>query len=182
MNRSARGAFAVALIALAGASAGCSSTSTCSRDEDTIDVGGFVNDDHTMYSSVEPTGTAADGGPLSNAELEALPPYTYFPANRIIRFHIGLVATPTEFHVYLSFSPQRDATIAPAAGNQSLVRKVNKDEIVLRNDTCSEFWVWLTASTSATPFHPVTDGGTDEGAAGTTGSDPTDTAGAAGSP
>ena len=89
---SARGSLAVlAIVAWAGTSVGCSSTSTCSRDEDTLDFyDGYVTPDRTLYSSVKPAGTAADGGQLSNTELEALPPYTHFPANRSIVFHIGL--------------------------------------------------------------------------------------------
>ena len=174
---SARGSLAVlAIVAWAGTSVGCSSTSTCSRDEDTLDFyDGYVTPDRTLYSSVKPAGTAADGGQLSNTELEALPPYTHFPANRSIVFHIGLIDTPTDINIYLSFSPLRDKTVAPAAGNQSLIRRFNKDEIVIRNDTCSEFWVWLTASTSATPFHPVAAGGS-------SGVDPTEAAGASGAP
>ncbi len=168
---------ALALIAVALSCAGCTNISSCSREEDHIDVYGYVNADRTVFSSVEPAGTAADGGPLSSAELEALPPYTYFPANRVITFHVGLIDTPTDINPYLSFSPERDATVAPAAGNQSLIRRFNKEQIVLRNDTCSEFWVYLTASTSGAPFRQVTDAGAE---GGTSGADPADTAGAAG--
>ncbi|HEY0469566.1 MAG TPA: hypothetical protein VGC79_35495 [Polyangiaceae bacterium] len=174
-----RASFALwAMLALAAASTGCSSTSTCSRDPDTIDVyDGSVNADRTQYSSVQPAGQAADGGPLSDAELQKLPPYTYFPANRSVRFHIGLVATPTDYRGFLAFLGDRDISVAPCAGNQCVFHTVNKDEIVVKNDTCSEFWLYLTASTSATPFHPLSDGGAAGGASGV---DPTDTAGAAG--
>jgi hypothetical protein len=171
--------LAVALIVALLSCTGCSSVSSCNRDEDTIDVDGYVNPDRTVFSSVEPAGRAADGGTLSNDELEMLPPYTYFPANRIVRFNVGLIDVPTDINVYLSFSPQRDATVAPCAGNQCLIRSFNKDHIVLRNDTCSEFWVLLTASTSAMPFHQVPDAGVDEAAAG---AGPTGSAGAAGAP
>ncbi len=166
-------------IALALSSAGCSSISSCNRDEDHIDVYGYVSADRTVFSSVEPAGPAADGGVLSSEELELLPPYTYFPANRIITFHVGLLDTPTAINPYLSFFAERNHTVAPAAGNQSLIRSYNKDEIVLRNDTCTEFWVWLTASTSAMPFHQVTDAGAEGGASG---ADPAETAGASGAP
>ena len=158
-----------ALIALALSSAGCSSVSSCSRDEDHIDVDGWVSPDRTTFSSVKPAPPAADGGVLSGPELEMLEPYTYFPANRIVTFHVGLIDVPTDINIYLTFSRDRDATIAPCAGNQCLIRRFNKDEIVLRNDTCTEFWVLLTASTSPMPFQPVTDGGVDEGTSGAAG-------------
>jgi len=114
------------------------------------------------------------GGAPPNAHPSTLPSFTYFPANRSITFHIGLIGCPTDIRTYLSFSPDVDATVAPAAGNQTLIRKRTKDEIVIHNDTCSEFWVWLTASTSATPFHPVP--------AGDAGTDPSEAAGATGTP
>jgi hypothetical protein len=160
---------------LAASGLGCTSTSSCGRDEDQIDVYGFVNADGTEFTSIEPVmAEAADGGASG-----MLPQYTYFPPNRSIVFHIGMVAEPTDINVFLSFSPDGDATVAEAAGNQSLIRKHNKDQIVLRNDTCSEFWVWLTASASATPFHQVTDAGAG-GSASNVGS-PED-AGASGAP
>jgi len=179
MNR--RAAFALgASLALAAASMGCSSTSTCNRDADTLDVyDGWVNADRTEYLSVQPAGEAADGGPLSKDELLMLQPYTYFPANRSIRFHIGLAATPTAYTISLAFLGDRDISIAPCAGNQCVIHKLTKDEMVVKNDTCSEFWIWLTASTSATPFHPLSDGGAEGGASGV---DPAEAAGAAGAP
>jgi hypothetical protein len=174
--------LAAALLATALSCAGCSSVSSCNRDEDTIEVDGFVNADRTEFSSVKPVRLEAeDGSPLPREYIDSLPPFTHFPANRIIKFHVGLVDIPTDINVYLSFREGRDATLAPAAGNQSLIRKRSKDEIVLRNDTCSEFWVWLTASTSATPFGAVSDAGTGAaGASGASGADESETAGAAG--
>lgn len=151
MSPRTRLALALAVIVLSGASYGCSSTSSCSRDEDHIDVGGFVNADGTTFTSIDTTKLQSSDG--------TLPSFTYFPANRIVTFHVGLSGYPTDVNVFLSFSAEGDATVAPAAGNQSLIRKRSKDEIVLRNDTCSEFWVWLTASTSATPFHELNDAG-----------------------
>lgn len=175
-----RGSMLVLALGALATSLGCSSTSTCSRDEDTIDVSGWVNQDRTMFSSADPDKLPLlDGGKLPDDVAGPTPSFTHFPANRVIRFHIGLVNIPLNISPMLSFSPDGDATVAPCAGNQCLIRKYTKDEIVLRNDTCSEFWVWLTASTSATPFHPVSDS---SGEAGASGQSPADTAGAAGTP
>jgi hypothetical protein len=172
--------LALALIAVGLSSAGCSSVSSCNRDEDKIDVYGYVNADRTIFTSIEPSRLeAADGGTVPSTDQGSGPSFAHFPTNRIITFHVGLVAFPTDIHVYLSFSPDGDATVAPAAGNQSLIRKRSKDQIVLRNDTCSEFYVWLTAAASATPFHPVIDAGIDDAASD---ADDTGMAGAAGTP
>ena len=180
MNGGARLTLGAAMLALAAASSACSSTSTCSRDEDHIDVwDGFVNEDRTMYSSVDPEKLQLlVGGKLPEGVPGPPPSFTHFPANRVITFHIGLRDIPVAVP-YLSFSPDGDATIAPCAGNQCLIRKRTKDVVVLRNDTCSDFYVWLTATTSATPFHGLTDAGVDDGA---TDADSTGAAGASGEP
>src|SRR5687767_13344001 len=97
-------ALALAASALSLACVGCSSISSCSRDEDTIEVDGFVNADRTEFSSVKPVPLEdADGGPLPREYIASLPPFTHFPANRIIKFHIGLVDIPTDINVFLSF-------------------------------------------------------------------------------
>jgi len=131
---------------------------------------GWVSEDKTFFSSADPTKLPLlDAGELPDDVPGPTPYFTYFPANRSITFHIGLSGYPTTITPYLSFRKEGDSTIAPCAGNQCLIRKRSKDVIVLRNDTCSEFWVWLTASTSATPFHELSDAGVDEGAAGASG-------------
>ncbi|HYP97949.1 MAG TPA: hypothetical protein VER96_04690 [Polyangiaceae bacterium] len=160
MSERIRLALGLAVSALSVASYGCSGTSTCSRHEDYVDVYGYVNEDRTIFSSADPEKLPLlDAGKLPDGVDGPLPSFTYFPANRTITFHIGLAGYPTTITPYLAFVPDGDRTVAPCAGNQCLIRKRNKDEIVLRNDTCSEFYVWLTASTSATPFHELTDAG-----------------------
>jgi len=170
MNTLQRLMLSLMVAGLAAASLGCSSTSSCSLDEETVDVvDGWINEDRTIYSSVDPQKLPyLDGGELPDDVPGPAPSFTHFPANRILKFHVGLSGYPTTITPTLSFSPDGDSTVAPCAGNQCLIRKRSKDLIVLKNDTCSEFWVWLTASTSATPFHPVSDAGTDQsdGAAG----------------
>ena len=133
--------------ALSWANFGCS-TSTCSHAEDFVDVKtGHVNRDRTIYVSSLPD--------------EA---YVYLPPNRTLVFSVGLGSFPTSVNVALAFSPDYDATLAPAAGNAALIKSKSADTITLKNDTCSDYYVWLTATASATPFMPV-----DGGAGGTAG-------------
>lgn len=152
-----------ALCALVGAlsSTGCS-TSTCSRDEDTVDVySGQVSLDKTFYESSVPN------------EEELI----YFPPNRTLVFHFGpkptLASDPPQglravpfVSVFLSFSPDADSTIAPAAGNQSLIRVRTADRVEVRNDTCSEYYVWLVATTSKTALEPIDVGSGGSGGSG----------------
>ena len=152
-----RGRFALwaAVAGLAASSLGCSSTSTCSRDEDTVDVYGWVNTDRTVFTSLYKEA----GGPT--------PQFTHYPANRVIDFHMDLVADPLTIQPYLSFTPDFSKTVANATGNMVLIRTHTKTDIIVKNDTCSEFWIWLTASTTGEPFHQVLpDAGVDDAAAG----------------
>jgi hypothetical protein len=138
------------LAALSGTllSAGCS-TSTCNHPEDFVDVDtGYVNQDRTTYVSSLP---GQD--------------YVYMPPNRTLRFRVGLGSFPTSVNVALAFSPGFDATLAPAAGNSALIKARSADTIELKNDTCTDYYVWLTATASATAFMPV-----DAGAGGSDGS------------
>lgn len=142
---------------LAGGSAACSSTSTCSRDDSESEVtSGLVNEDHTVYVSAK----YGEG------------PYVYFPPNRTLTFDVGLRAVPTGISILIGFSPEAAPTTAPSAGNLSLVKSMSADQVVLKNDTCSEFYVWLGLTTSGSDLSPVTpfDAGAAaaEGAAGAT--------------
>lgn len=143
------------LSALLGAlsSVGCSSTSTCSRDEDTIDFYGQVSADRTTYRSSDPT--------TDNL--------LYFPPNRTLVLHFGpppppgeaptgLLDVPAVF-IYLSFTEHPASTLAMSAGNSGLIRVTTADRTEIHNDTCSDYYVWVYATTSATPFEPIISGG-----------------------
>ena len=64
----------------------------------------------------------------------------------------GLGHEPLDVHVYLAFSAagvgdgEQTDTMAPSAGNSSEIELVNDEIIRIKNDTCSEFWVRVTAS------------------------------------
>ena len=161
MRRMTNQTAALCALLAALSSAGCSSTSTCSRDEERVDVySGRVNPEKTFYESS-----------LPNVEN-----FVYFPANRTLVFHFGPKPTlPTEppaglsgvpsVSVFLSFYPEPDSTYAPAAGNQALIRVRTADRVEIKNDTCSDYYVWLTATASATPLETF-----DAGAGGSAGS------------
>lgn len=98
-------------------------------------------------------------------------PFLYFPAGRMYELVHGLGEAPTELHAYLAFaecplsSSVRNPGGAPrcepvdaesggggfaeAAGNQALF-EVRDDRVVLvRNDTCAEFYLRVVARTAA---------------------------------
>ncbi|HEX2671575.1 MAG TPA: hypothetical protein VHM25_11920, partial [Polyangiaceae bacterium] len=78
MTQWVRWALAAPVMALAVASTACSSTSTCSRDEDHVDAYGWVNADKTMFSSVDPEKLPLlDGGKLPEGVPGPVPSFTH---------------------------------------------------------------------------------------------------------
>jgi len=152
-----RNSVTLAASVLALASAGCSFTSTCSRDEDTVVV--------------------SDGLVLGNTYVSSpsAGPFAHFPPARTIEFVHGLPSYPTQIESKLAFS--EFGTLAPAAGNSAIeIPPTNEEEekkIRIKNDTCSEFYIRVQASV---PVYP--DLG--NAGAGASGTDPLSSAGAAG--
>ncbi|MEO6600571.1 MAG: hypothetical protein ABIQ16_11895 [Polyangiaceae bacterium] len=133
-------------------SASCS-TSTCSRDEDEFTVSNGITIGNSYQSGPYKTTLSAPGEPLK----ERFGPYVYFPPNRTITFEHHLGQTPLAPQIYVAFYD--DGTLAPAAGNQALLRGMDDQVIQIKNDLCSDLYVWLTAEVPALPA-PVQDGDT----------------------
>ena len=133
--------------ALALVSSACTQTSSCDRDEDLIHVQASdgVIDRNTYYSS-------KFGGP-----------YLYFPPARTYDIELGGFkdsANPNALpsvQFWLAFSPQ--GTLAPSAGNMTELRvadadadhelALTSDRISVRNNTCSDFYLWVVATLPA---------------------------------
>lgn len=113
----------------------CSSTSTCSRGEDDV--------------TVEPSPTMVVNGVYCSAPYGG--PYQYFPGGRTLHFIHGLGAAPLPPTIWLAFDAERRAEernpVAIAAGNLAEVVELNDSEIAIKNDTCSDFYIWLCMST-----------------------------------
>lgn len=122
-------------IAVLGSYAGCAELSNCdtSNDGNPPDryTGGKVVDAHFMSSSWT--------GPL-------LP----FPGGKRYDIEHGLGCVPYEIECWLSFSAEGTAnsSIAPAAGNLCVIQEVTDTTIQIKNDTCSDMHVLVTASAS----------------------------------
>jgi len=164
-----------ASVALLSLCAGCSSTSTCSRDPD------------------EQTRSWKDGVFVGNTYKSGDygGPYIYFPPARTLTFDLcegrkdgsndclpnGKDFEPLPPQIWLAFSP--NGTLAPSAGNESLLEVLETNKIAIKNDTCAEFWVWLVAEKAvlADPAATVSEAGasgsslSDSGASDAGGSD-----------
>jgi hypothetical protein len=78
-------------------------------------------------------------------------PYTFYPGGRTITFKHGLGQTPLDPLFYLAFSPY--GGLALSTGNETEILPVDgetppldDDHIRVYNDTCSDFYIWVTAS------------------------------------
>lgn len=75
----------------------------------------------------------------------------HFPGGKRYDLEHHLGVEPTDVHVYLAFTPdgvgrdEQSAAVAPSAGSSSVIQLVNDRVIRVKNDTCAEFWVRVTA-------------------------------------
>jgi hypothetical protein len=119
-------AVAVAFLGVAGGSACGPSCDTSSQ-----------NNPEETYSGGTVTAGVYSSSPWQSG-------YLPFPGGKRYAFEHRLGAVPAEVNVYFAFdaSPSEES---PCAGN-TCVFAVDGAFIHLRNDTCAEFWVRVTAS------------------------------------
>jgi hypothetical protein len=146
--------WVVAMVALTASASGCSVLSTCDMSDEPAQVytGGMTVGGYYMSSPWE--------GPLLS-----------FPAGKRYELVHGLGCTPWEVHVELSFSEQGAAgssSVAPSAGNMSILERIDDKVIVVKNDTCSDMYLLVTA---AAPDCSLVDGGADAEAGDSGGQD-----------
>jgi hypothetical protein len=83
----------------------------------------------------------ADGYESSSWKWGLLP----FPGGKQYQLEHHLGFTPLSVEIYIGFGPDGER-VAPCAGNSCLIRCVNDEFIWIKNDTCTDFWVRVTAS------------------------------------
>jgi hypothetical protein len=122
------------LAVLLGACVGCN-TSTCDRAEDGLTV--------TNAEGVQGTNTWFSA-PYHDPDAPLqLAPYQYFPPARTITFQHELGSLPESPLIMLTFSDH--GSLALAAGNEAIVKCMDEHVIQIKNDTCSDFYIWVTA-------------------------------------
>jgi hypothetical protein len=88
-----------------------------------------------------------DGGPV----YESSPDYGQFlnfSEGSQIRVHHQLGSRPLDIKLWVSFSPDgtKSGDEAPPAGNMTEVECVDDDEILIRNNSCADYWLRVEAS------------------------------------
>ncbi|MEO7032678.1 MAG: hypothetical protein ABI548_02520 [Polyangiaceae bacterium] len=151
---------ALAALGVVLLTAGCQ-TSTCDRGEDAtlVRTGDGRAGTNTWFSSpyYDPS------MPLSKGDTG----YQYLPPARTITFEHGLGSLPI-VAITLAFSD--NGSLAPTAGNQAIIECMDDQVVQIKNDTCSDFYIWVQAQGSGIPAktacqHTMLDEGTGGAAA-----------------
>lgn len=137
-NSLAKATLLLAGLGLALLTSACIDAAACDTSDDgnppVVYKGGTTTEDGLYYSS------AWNGG------------WLHFPGGKRYDLVHDLGFQPQEVGIFLSFSENgvgndgQGSSAAPSAGNSSPVQLVNDEIIRIKNDTCSEFWVRVTAS------------------------------------
>lgn len=108
--------------------------------------------------------TNAEGSFYETSGLDG--PFLYFPPGRVYRLEHGLSETPADFDVDLSFDERPLSSgvgFAENAGNQANFEAINDEYIEVRNDTCAEVFIRVTARVAPFASSTLDDAGADGG-------------------
>lgn len=119
---------------------GALATCGCSQVAQTCDTS-----DNGNPSDVYDGGTVQGGTYMSSPWVG---PLLHFPGGKRYDLVHRLGCTPRDVSVWLAFSQggTSGGDLAPSAGNMSLVQVIDDKVVRIKNDTCSDFYVLVTAS------------------------------------
>lgn len=101
------------------------------------------------------------GGTVENGIYQTSPwdrDLIYFPGGMQVRLEHGLGEIPRSWTAYLSFQPngtQAGGSLAPATGNQVELVDMDAQAITVRNSTCAEYYLLVTAQVTASASPPI---------------------------
>ncbi len=93
-----------------------------------------------------------DGLNPSTGTYESTAPddaWLHYPPGRRFRFYHGLGTNNVSVETDLGFEEHplhADGSVgnsSPAAGNAVIIEAKTKDYVQIRNDTCAEYWIWV---------------------------------------
>ncbi len=137
LSRNVAANLATSLVLLASLCISCSDLSNCpaGKSDKTIDTGS-TDPNTRVYQSAPP------GGPRDA-----------FPAKTTLHFVHNLGFTPEFRQSFVSFTAE-NSNLSESAGNQSEWLCVDDQEFVVRNDTCQDFYIVVSAYGSGTQHAP----------------------------
>ena len=84
--------------------------------------------------------------------------WLHFPARRRFLLRHGLGTSSYSVDAYLSFHPRPlekgGGGLSAPAGNEVIVERLTEDELVVKNDTCSEFYLLVRLEASGAAHEP----------------------------
>ncbi len=116
-------------------------STSCAQDCET------TNSDSVTYAggNVDASGTVYETGAWDE-------PWLHFPPGRRFALEHGLGRKPYVINTYLSFSEDPLSTknnASESAGNQAVIEAVTDLTVQVRNDSCADFYLRVTASTTS---------------------------------
>lgn len=102
--------------------------------------------DNSNPPTVYTQGTVSDGTYMSSPWTGRL---LMFQGGKRYNLHHKLGCAPRSIQMYESFNELglSAGTVAPCAGNMCLLQRVDQTGILVKNDTCSDFFLLVVAST-----------------------------------
>jgi hypothetical protein len=88
---------------------------------------------------------------LTNAVFFSAPlggPYQFFPGGRTLHFEHGLGRVPLPPVFWVAFDDEgkgADNPLAMAAGNMAELITLDAEQIAVKNDTCTDLYIWFYA-------------------------------------
>jgi hypothetical protein len=108
--------------------------------------------DHEQGSPVLFNGGTTQDGLYQTSDWQG--PWLHFPGGRRYVLQHGLGRSPTQITPYLAFheypldggdAEDAGSSLSPGSGDTSLIERVDSQQIVIRNGTCSEFFLRVVA-------------------------------------
>ncbi|MEZ4222954.1 MAG: hypothetical protein R3B13_18570 [Polyangiaceae bacterium] len=128
----AQGVTRLSLVLLALGGVGCAQDCKTTSSASVVYNGGHVDSTASVYET--------------NAWDE---PWLHFPPGRRFVFEHGLGVEPYVVNTYLSFSENpltSSNNASESAGNQAVIEAVTDEFVRIRNDSCADFYLRVTAA------------------------------------
>ena len=93
-----------------------------------------------------------DGGVSDGTEYQSAPtggPYLSFPGGSRYEILHKLDPPPTLGTVEIRLAFDKDGSTADTAGNQAIVQEITAEHILVKNDTCADFFLYVYARASS---------------------------------
>lgn len=75
-------------------------------------------------------------------------PHLFFPGGRRYALVHGLTPPPTAGTISIRLAFAEDGSLADTAGNQVVIQEITEEHVLVKNDTCADFYLYVHARSS----------------------------------